>query len=183
MIHAWRALGQLQAVDAIEPIISQLNKWEDNDYAIEEIPLVLVMLGDGIIQPAFKFMMSVENEEFGRVMAMDALTKLAQAAPQTRAQIIDLLLQLQKKYPVTYLFITHNLRVVRKLCQRVAVMFQGQIMEVAQTDDLFERPLHPYTQELIKAAIEYRPYEGCRSWSVKENSYLIDKGKRHFVVN
>jgi oligopeptide/dipeptide ABC transporter ATP-binding protein len=68
-----------------------------------------------------------------------------------QAQILSLLKNLQKKYNVTYMFITHNLAVIRAVSNRVLVMYLGKIVEEAQTDELFEFPIHPYTQALISA--------------------------------
>src|SRR3989338_2524990 len=71
-------------------------------------------------------------------------------------QIIRLLLELQKQFNVTYLFISHNLRVVRKISTQIAVMYQGKIVESAPMQELFSNPLHPYTKRLLKAAVEYK---------------------------
>lgn len=68
-----------------------------------------------------------------------------------RAQILNLLNKLQERTKVTFLFITHDLAVVRSLATRVAVMYLGQIVELAGTDELFTQPLHPYTQMLLEA--------------------------------
>jgi ABC-type dipeptide/oligopeptide/nickel transport system ATPase component len=56
---------------------------------------------------------------------------------------------------VTYFFISHNLRVVKRLSRKVAVMYQGRIVEYADRDVLFSAPSHPYTQALLKAAFNY----------------------------
>ncbi len=68
-----------------------------------------------------------------------------------QAQVLNLLLELQQKLALTYLFIAHNLAVVRHVSDRVGVMYLGHLMEVADTKELFDRPLHPYTQALLSA--------------------------------
>ncbi|MBI5580943.1 MAG: ABC transporter ATP-binding protein [Deltaproteobacteria bacterium] len=68
-----------------------------------------------------------------------------------QAQIINLLKDLQDQLGLSYLFISHDLNVVGYLCHRVAVMYRGQIMEHAPTEELFEHPLHPYTHLLLSA--------------------------------
>ncbi len=68
-----------------------------------------------------------------------------------QAQIINLLQQLQQEYHLTYLFISHDLSVVEHICDTVGVMYLGSIVEYADTKDLFQKPLHPYTQALFSA--------------------------------
>jgi oligopeptide transport system ATP-binding protein len=68
-----------------------------------------------------------------------------------QAQIINLLEDLRDKFNLTYLFIAHDLSVVRHLCQRVAVMYLGRVVELAECDELFDNPLHPYTKALLAA--------------------------------
>ncbi|MBX6368330.1 MAG: ABC transporter ATP-binding protein [Rhodospirillales bacterium] len=87
-----------------------------------------------------------------------------------QAQIVNLLEDLRERLGLTYLFIAHDLSVVRHLCHHVAVMYLGRIVETAPTDEIFDNPLHPYTQALlasvpvpdpdVEAARAFRPVTG-----------------------
>ena len=68
-----------------------------------------------------------------------------------QAQVINLLMDLQQRLRLTYLFIAHDLRLVRHICERVAVMYRGRIVEMGNTEALFESPAHPYTKALLSA--------------------------------
>jgi ABC-type oligopeptide transport system ATPase subunit len=68
-----------------------------------------------------------------------------------QAQVVNLLMDLQERLKLTYLFIAHDLRLVRHVCSRVAVMYLGRIVEMGETGRLFESPAHPYTRALLSA--------------------------------
>ena len=127
-----------------------------------------------------------------------------------QAQIINLLQELQQDFNLTYLFITHDLSVVSYVSDRIAVMYLGQIVELAETQELFDRPLHPYTKALLSAIprIDRRrreriilhgsvstpidPPSGCRFYSrcflSQKSPYCLvpprlrQVGDRHFVA-
>ena len=84
-----------------------------------------------------------------------------------QAQICNLLRKLQRETGVSLIFISHDLAIVRYLCQRVMVMYLGHIMEIATRDSLFTRALHPYSQALIGAVPEPDP-----DWPVAEATTL-----------
>ncbi len=70
-----------------------------------------------------------------------------------QAQILNLLVTMKEEYKLTYLFVSHNLAVIHHICDRIAVMYLGQIVEVADKEELFSNPLHPYTKALISAVL------------------------------
>jgi len=77
-----------------------------------------------------------------------------------RAQIMNMLKDIQTAFGLSYLLIAHNLATVRYMSHAVAIMYLGEIVEYAEGDELFEHPLHPYTQALVSAALPTRPDEG-----------------------
>lgn len=129
-----------------------------------------------------------------------------------QAQVLNLLMELQEQLNLTYLFIAHDLSMVRHICDETAVMYLGVVVEKARTSQLFGKPLHPYTQGLLEAVPEADPdYEqakthnllegevpspinpkpGCRFHGrcqqamekcARENPELHDVGDGHFVA-
>ncbi len=74
-----------------------------------------------------------------------------------QAQVVNLLLDLQKRLGLTYLFIAHDLRLVRQICDRVAVMYRGRLVELAPAEQLFSAPAHAYTKALLSAIPHLKP--------------------------
>jgi oligopeptide/dipeptide ABC transporter ATP-binding protein len=77
-----------------------------------------------------------------------------------QAQILNLLMDLRDQLGLTYLFISHDLRIVKHISDRIAVMYMGKMVEMANGEDLFHRPLHPYTQILLTAIPKLTPHKG-----------------------
>lgn len=109
-----------------------------------------------------------------------------------QAQIIDLFKHLQKEHGFTFLFIAHDLSVVRYLCDRVGVMVQGRLVEVAPTKELFTHPLHPYTRALLSAipvpdpAAERSrklPHFGDQSRADPDGGRLVMVRSGHYVLD
>lgn len=96
-----------------------------------------------------------------RVLVCDEPVSALDAAVQTR--ILDLLLELRRERGLSMVFITHDLAVVRRLCDRVMVMYLGRVMEQAPCDELFAQPRHPYTRALLAAVPGARRNAGARA--------------------
>ena len=108
-----------------------------------------------------------------------------------RAQVLNLLKKFQVERGLTYLFIAHDLSIVRFISDRIVVIYKGRIMEIAETEELFAYPLHPYTKSLISAipvpdpAIEKEKKlfiynTDMHDYSV-EQPHLVDIGNGHMV--
>ena len=111
-----------------------------------------------------------------------------------RISIMDLMLNLAKDLDVSYLYITHDLAVARYMCNRIAVMFNGKIVEIAETEELLKNPIHPYTKRLISSIPIPDPsyirekyqinYDELEEIILKNpDKKLIDVGNEHFVAS
>lgn len=110
-----------------------------------------------------------------------------------RAQVINLLNELKEEYGLTLLFIAHDLSVVKYFCDRVAVMYFGEIVEMASSDELFRCPLHPYTKALLSAIPKPNPISEKNRQRIvynpvtahdysKEEPKLVEIVPNHFVL-
>ena len=110
-----------------------------------------------------------------------------------RISIMDLMLNLAKELDVSYLYITHDLAVARYMCNRIAVMFNGKIVEIAETEELLQNPIHPYTKRLISSIpipdpkyvrerYEINFDELDKIVSNNPNEQMVDVGNNHFVA-
>jgi oligopeptide/dipeptide ABC transporter ATP-binding protein len=97
-----------------------------------------------------------------------------------QAQILNLLMDLRDQLGLTYLFISHDLRIVKHISDRIAVMYMGKMVEMANGEDLFLRPLHPYTQILLNAIPKLDLSERRESVLVKEEIRPIPSGQGCF---
>ena len=92
-----------------------------------------------------------------------------------RAQVLNLMAELQKKRDLTYLFISHDLSVMRFICDRIAVIHLGLLVELAETEELFAHPMHPYTQALLSAIPQPSP-----DAAEKQTLVTYDPGIHHY---
>ena len=84
-----------------------------------------------------------------------------------QAQVLNLFNQLQKEYKLTYVFISHDLSVIKHISDRIAIMYLGRIVEMGKAEDLFRHPAHPYTQILIQAAPVIDPHHKERKYEIQ----------------
>ncbi len=96
-------------------------------------------------------------------------------------QLMTLLLDLQKKFDMTYFFISHNLKIVKKISHTIAVMYHGKIVEYGPAEAVFANPSHPYTQQLLSAAFEYKVGQE-KEIELPANGSLVDEGGGHWVL-
>lgn len=95
-----------------------------------------------------------------------------------QSQIINLLTDLKKEFGLTYLFISHDLNIVQYFSDRIAVMYAGKIMEVGKADEIYQHPVHPYTQMLLRAVLTPKPEQ--KRFLLEEESYKETEGGKEF---
>ena len=111
-----------------------------------------------------------------------------------RISILDLMLNLAKDLEVSYLYITHDLAVARYMCNRIAVMFNGKIVEIAETEELLSNPIHPYTKRLISSIpvpdpsykrqvydLSYEELDSIIAMDTEQKG-MVDIGNQHYVA-
>jgi oligopeptide/dipeptide ABC transporter ATP-binding protein len=141
-----------------EPLVSQrLMKTREVDNRVRELLAVVGLGGSHLMRYPHEFSGGQRQRiAIARALAtspefilMDEPTSALDVSVQ--AQILNLLKELQQKFQLTYLFVTHHLLVVKYISDRIAVMYLGKIAELGPTGEIFDRPLHPYTKALLSA--------------------------------
>lgn len=98
-----------------------------------------------------------------------------------RAQVLNLMAKLQREMELTYLFISHDLSVMRFICDRICVIHKGVLVELADTEELFAYPMHPYTQALLSAIPmpdpEHEKQKVLKVYDPSQHDYSVDKPK------
>ncbi|MGI8553494.1 MAG: ABC transporter ATP-binding protein [Dehalococcoidia bacterium] len=111
-----------------------------------------------------------------KLLVLDEPTSALDVSVQ--AQILNLLSELQSRLNLTYLFISHDLGVIRHICDRVALMYLGRIVEEATVNEVFEHPLHPYTQSLLASMPEPDPDLVLHPWPIEGEIATMPEGYR-----
>lgn len=139
-------------------IHQKLNKKEARTKAIEMIRMVGIPDPEKVVDKYPHELSGGMRQRIMIAMALACKPRILIADEPTtaldvsiQAQILNLMRDLQKKYNLTYIFISHNLSVVKHLCDRIAVMYLGHIVELADKKSLFDNPAHPYTKALLAA--------------------------------
>lgn len=190
-------------------------------YSIIEEPLVIHNVGEGKkdrleiihealeavgLKPAEAFMQRFPHQLSGGQRQRVAIARSLVLRPQfvvadeptsmldvsVRAGILNLMQDLKQEFHLTYLFITHDLAVARYMCDRIAVMYKGRILELGPTEDVINEPLHPYTQALLRV-VEDLPSVLEYDFMIQTSSFqrasfidtpkLSEAKKGHFVAS
>ena len=133
----------------VQSVINLIKKVEVNSSVLDRYPYEL---SAGILQRLAITRSLIGSPDF---IVLDEPTSLV--SPPDRLAILSLLKNLSEEFGISYLFISHDLASISEICDRVAVMYLGQIVEVSSTTDLFSNPLHPYTRALMAAELNQDP--------------------------
>lgn len=97
-----------------------------------------------------------------------------------QAQVVNMLEDLQSEFGLTYLFIAHDLSMVRHISDRIGVMYGGRLVEVAESDELYDNPQHPYTKALLSSILETDPLKA--SQRIRLDAYSVTRGDEEAAV-
>lgn len=147
-----------------EPLL--INGVKDRDERVEQVIALLRLVGmssEDLLRFPHAFS-GGQRQRIGIARALALKPRLVVADEPVaaldvsiQAQVLNLMLDLQQQFRLTYLFVAHDLSVIRYICDRVAVMYLGRIVEMGRTEDVFRSPQHPYTAALLSAVLEPDP--------------------------
>ena len=187
----------------LEPLnIHNIGDLDEREEAVAEILQTVGLTPPEIYMPRYPHELSggqIQRVSIARTLIMkpkfvvcDEPTSMLDVS--IRISIMDLMLNLAKDLEVSYLYITHDLAVARYMCNRIAVMFNGKIVEIAETEELLNNPVHPYTKRLISSIPVPDPTYDRKVYDINFDeldsliekhgldSPMIDIGNQHYVA-
>ncbi|MGH4124628.1 MAG: ATP-binding cassette domain-containing protein [Clostridium sp.] len=183
-----------------EPLIIQ-KLYKNKEERMEKVYKLMNLVGlDKIYQDCYPFECSGGQRQrvgIARALSLDpefiiADEPIASLDVSIQAQIINLFKKLQRDKGLTCLFISHDLAMVKYVCNRVGVMYHGKIVELAETKELYRNPIHPYTKALFSSILVPDPqcaqkrtrikYNPINDDLLEETSQLVEVSEGHFVL-